>query len=159
MTPEYGSHQLDTSRLLVIATGAFGGSFTTEPPSTDDLVRWGWIPELAARWGERLCLPSPTRSEAIELLRSSERSVGRRLAPLTAALAIRIQVPEEVLAYVADLWLRAGADYRSASEWLLTAARRRVIEMLEDGGAGTIVLAPDDVVASRRSNENRRSQK
>lgn len=157
VTPDSASHdQLDTSRLLVIGTGAFAGRFATEPPSMRDLVRWGWMPELAARWGERLCLRPPGRTEAIELLRSSERSVARRLGPLTAALGIRIEVPEAVLAYIADHWLRTGSDYRSAAEWLLSAARTRLIEALEQGGAETIILAPDDIVPPRAPRERRR---
>lgn len=152
VTPDSaGNDQVDTSNVLVLGTGAFAGRFVTEPPSTRDLVRWGWTPELAARWGERLVLSPPGRSEAVELLRSSERSVKRRLGPLTSALGIRIEVPEAVLAYVADRWLRTGSDYRSAAEWLLSAARTRLIEALEQGGEDTIVLTPDDIVVSRRS--------
>jgi hypothetical protein len=144
---------METAHLLVIGSGAFRGRFAAEPPTTEDLVRRGWMPELAARWGERICLSPPTRGEAIELLRSSERSVSRRLAPLTSALGIEIEVPEAVLAYVADLWLGSGSDYRSAAEWLLSAARRKLIDALERGETEGIVLAPDDVrpPARRRS--------
>jgi hypothetical protein len=144
---------METAHLLVIGSGAFRGRFAAEPPTTEDLVRWGWMPELAARWGERICLSRPTRGEAIELLRSSERSVDRRLAPLTSALGIEIEVPEAVLAYVADLWLGRGSDYRSAAEWLLSAARRKLIDALERGETEGIVLAPDDIrpPARRRS--------
>ena len=108
-------------------------------------MRWGWMPELAARWGERLYLRPPGRAEAIELLRSSERSVARRLSPLMTALGIRIEVPEGVLAYVADVWLRGGSDYRTAAEWLLAAARQRLIDALERGEAGPQVLVPDGI--------------
>lgn len=157
VTPDsVGHYQLNTSRLLVIGTGAFSGRFTREPPSTRNLTRWGWMPELAARWGERLVLSPPGRSEAIELLRSSERSVGRRLGPMLEALDIEIEVPEAVLAYVVDCWFRTGADYRSAAEWLLSAARRRLIEALEQGGTHRIVLVPDDIVLPRPSREDRR---
>ena len=136
--------QLSTSRVLVIGSGAFGGQFA-RAPSTEDLVRWGWIPELAARWGERLYLRPPGRAEAIELLRSSERSVARRLGPLMTALGIHVEVPEGVLAYVADVWLRGGSDYRTAAEWLLAAARQRLIDALERGETGPQVLVPDDI--------------
>jgi hypothetical protein len=140
-----GRDQIDTSRLLVIGTGAFDGRFRDRPPTTASLTRWGFIPEFAARWGERLCVPSPGRAQAIELLQRSERSVERTLNPLAAALQLRIVVPPEVAAYVADIWFRSGTDFRSASELLLTAARRRMVEALEADSTGDIVLTPDDV--------------
>lgn len=142
-----GGHQLDTARLLVIGTGAFGGRFTSRPPTTDELVEWGWIPELAARWGERHVLPPPSRKDALELLRNSERSVTRRLAPLTSALGIEIEAPPEVLAYVVDRWFRTGADFRTAAEWLLDAARSRISGALDSGELADVVLTPDDVEA------------
>lgn len=156
VTPDTGHLQMETAGLLVIGTGAFGGEFAKSPPSTDDLVRWGWMPELAARWGERLCLSPPDRLEALELLRSSERSVGRRLEPLTRALGIPVEVPEEVLSYVADHWLRTGADYRSAAEWIITAARLRLIHALDTGSTAPIMLAPDDIVTPHVSEKHRR---
>lgn len=142
-----GGHQLDTARLLVIGTGAFGGRFTSRRPTTDQLVEWGWIPELAARWGERHVLPPPSRKEALELLRNSERSVTRRLAPLTSALGIEVEAPPEVLAYVVDRWFRTGADFRTAAEWLLDAARARISGALDSGEFANLVLTPDDVEA------------
>ena len=142
-----GGLQLDTARLLVIGTGAFAGKFTSRVPATDDLIQWGWIPELAARWGERICLVPPSRDEGLALLLSSERSVRSRLAPLTSALGVEIEVPPAVLGYVVDRWFRSGADYRSAAEWLLAAARGRLLNVLEKGGGKTITLAPDDIDA------------
>lgn len=156
VTPETGTDQLETSRLLVIGTGAFDGQFTKEPPSTQDLTRWGWMSEFAARWGERLVLSPPGLSEAIELLRSSERSVGRHLGPMLEALKIKVEVPDTVLAYTADLWLRTGSDFRSAADWLLAAAKQRLIELLEQGRTDTIVLVPDDIVIQRASGNDRR---
>lgn len=144
-TETFGRDQLKTSELLVIGTGAFGGLFTSGAPSTDELVEWGWMPELAARWTERFCLPPPSRKVAIELLRKSDRSIEQRLGTLLAALQVEIEVPPEVFAYVADTWIRKGTDFRTAAEWLITAARRRLIDGLEQGDSGTIVLAPDDI--------------
>jgi hypothetical protein len=144
------AHQLDTSGVLVIGTGAFGGEFISDPPTTDDLVHWGWIPEFAARWGERICLRPPTRAEARDLLEHSDRSVDSRLGPLTNALGIELIVPAQVIGYVVDLWFRSDADFRSASEWLLAAARSRLLDVLEGEGVTSIVLAPDDIERESR---------
>lgn len=152
-----GGHQLDTARLLVIGTGAFGSRFTSRPPTTDQLVEWGWIPELAGRWGERHVLPPPSRIEALELLRNSERSVRRRLAPLTSALGIEIEAPPQVLAYVVHRWFRSGADFRTAAEWLLDAARARISSALDSGELADVVLTPDDVEALGGKDHRERS--
>lgn len=148
-----GKKQLETAGLLVIGIGAFGGLFGESPPSTEDLVRWGWMPEFAARWGDRINFAPLGRREAFDLLRSSENSVERRLGPLILALGIHVKVTDALLAYVVDAWLSTGTDFRTASEWVLAAARRRIIEALESGRTELIVLAPDDVaveVARRR---------
>ncbi len=139
------AQQFDTSGVLVVGTGAFGGQFATKPPTTDELVRWGWIPEFAARWGERICLRPPTRAEAKDLLERSERSVRKRFGALAKALGVELVVPPEVVAYVVDLWFRSDADFRSASEWLLAAARSRLLGLLEGESRTPIVLAPDDI--------------
>jgi hypothetical protein len=151
-----GRDQIDTSRVLVIGTGSFGGRYRTAAPTTEDLVRWGWIPEFAARWGERLCVPPPGRDQAIELLARSDRSVERALGPLAAALGLQLSVPREVLAYATDAWLRGEADFRSAAEWLLSAARRRMVAAMETDGEATIVLAPDDLDMARATTAEER---
>lgn len=145
VTPDDGRDQLQTDGVLVIGTGAFDGRFIHRPPSNRDLVEWGWLPEMAARWTERLCLAPVDRRAAMDLLRRSNRSVQVRLAPLTSALGVEIEVSAEALAYVVDLWLRSGTDFRTASEWLVEAARRRLVKAIEEGGAEAITLAPDDL--------------
>jgi hypothetical protein len=105
--------------------------------------------EFSARWGERIHLRLPTRAEAVELLRSGERSVSRQLGPLLEGLGMQIEVPVEVLVYVADHWLRTESDLRTAAELIVAAARRRIIEALERGTDSRLVLAPDDVVLDR----------
>lgn len=142
----YGKKQLETAGMLVVGTGAFGGRFAEKAPSTGDLVEWGWMAEFAGRWGERICLAPVGRSEAVELLRRSENAVERRLGPLIRALGIEVKVTDALLGYVADAWLSTGTDFRSASEWVLAAARRRLIRALEVGSTDVIVLAPDDIV-------------
>jgi hypothetical protein len=151
ITPDGGSHdQVETSGLLIIATGAFGGRFTHQPPTTQDLVRYGWIPELAARWGERMCMPVPDLRQMVSLLRGSERSVGARLGPLLASLGLEVIVSESALAYAASAWLSGGGDFRSAAELLLATARARIIDALETGSTEPIVIAPDDLRVPRR---------
>jgi ATP-dependent protease HslVU (ClpYQ) ATPase subunit len=102
-----GQRQIDTSRLLIVGTGAFGGLFR-RPPSTDELVKWGWLREFASRWGERLCIPDPDRHQCLELLSRSERSVARRLGRLATALGLQIHVSEAALAYVMTCGFAAG---------------------------------------------------
>ncbi|MHB1167987.1 MAG: AAA family ATPase [Longimicrobiales bacterium] len=143
------ARQLETAGLLVIATGAFGGRFAVRPPTTRELVTWGWMPELAARWGDRICLRRPSRHVAMELLERSDRSVSRRLGSLAEALGLQLLVSREALAYVVDLWYRSDSDFRSASEWLLSAARTRLIETLEHDAERQIVVVPDDIDVAR----------
>jgi ATP-dependent Clp protease ATP-binding subunit ClpX len=146
ITPEGGANdQLETSGLLIIGTGAFDGRFVDRPPTTSDLVRYGWIPELAARWGERICMPAPDLEQAMALLRDGERSVQNRLGPVLAAVGLEVHVSEAALAYAAGAWLNGGGDSRSAAELLLATARGRIIDALESGRTEPIVIAPDDV--------------
>lgn len=146
VTPESSRHgQLDTDRLLVIGSGAFDNQFADRPPATQDLCRWGFLEEHAARWRERLSLTRPGRYEAMELLRRSDQSVEQRLGPLITALEMQVLVPDEVLGYVVDVWVRVGADFRTASEWVLAAVRNRLISALERGDKEPIILTPDDI--------------
>lgn len=146
ITPEGGANeQVETSGLLIIGTGAFDGRFVDRPPTTQDLIRYGWIPELAARWGERMCMPVPDLEQAIALLRGGERSVRSRLAPLLTAVGLEVRVSEAALVYAASAWLSGGGDFRSAAELLLATARVRIIDALENGRTDPIVIAPDDV--------------
>ena len=151
------SAQLDTDRLLIVGSGAFEGRFDSRPPTTDELISWGWTAEFAGRWSQRLCLSLPDRAGAMALLRGSERSVGRRLGPLLEAFEIGIHVPEHVIAYAADMWLALGTDYRTAAEWLLAGARACIIRHLDGAGpAGArLELTPDDLPVRPRGGGGR----
>lgn len=155
VTPELGD-PIDTSRIMVLATGFFDGQFTHSPPTTASLVAAGWSPELAGRFADRIVLPPMSREDAINLLASSERAVAGRLGPLLDALGVSIEVPDVVIAYVADQWHRSGTDYRTAAEWLLTAARRRLMEALDAGRLDPITLAPDDITVPDASDRRNR---
>jgi hypothetical protein len=112
------------------------------------------LPPLSS--GQRLCVPSLGRDQATELLARSDRSVERALGRLAAALGLQLSVPREVLAYATDAWLRGEADFRSAAEWLLSAARRRMVAAMETDGEATIVLAPDDLDMARATTAEER---
>lgn len=148
VTPD-DSHgdQVETASILIVGTGAFDDRYTRRPPTTDDLVAWGWTPEFAARWGQRLCLSAVSRREAFDLLRRSDRSPGRRLEPLLTALDLRVHLPDALVWYAVDRWMAIGCDYRTAAEWLLHATRARIVEHLRSGGeaGATLELAPDDL--------------
>ena len=147
VTSEHSGGQVETDRILLIATGAFEGRFSTRPPSTADLVRWGWSAELAARFAHRIVLPPLSRSDAYRLLASGERSVGKALSALMEALNLEVVVPPSVIWYAVDRWAATEGDVRTAAEWLLIAARRRIAAHLDaDGEAGRILeLTPDDL--------------
>jgi energy-coupling factor transporter ATP-binding protein EcfA2 len=154
LTPGDGT-QVETQRILVVGTGAFDGRFAEKPPSTHDLIAYGWIPELAARWGERLCMPLPGLEQAIALLRGSERSVNARLGPLAESLGLEIRVTDAAIAYVASTWRATAGDFRTAAELLLTAARRRIVEAIEQESTQPIIISPDDVQISQAQRRER----
>jgi hypothetical protein len=144
--PDNGGDQtLDTAPLLIVGAGAFGGRFTDRSPSTQDLVDWGYSPELAARWTIRYTLQPPDGRASIELFRRSERAPATRLEPLLDALGVRLVVSEPALAFAADQWFRLGADFRTAAEWLVTAARAKLVASLASGSTEEIVINPDDL--------------
>jgi ATP-dependent protease HslVU (ClpYQ) ATPase subunit len=145
----YNAEQLSTAGLLVVGAGAFENRFAHQPPSTRELEEWGWMPEFAARWTTRLVLSPPGPVEAMELLRSSQRSVRGQLGPLIDALGLSIEIPEATIRYAVHHWHRLGTDLRSASAWLAGAARREIIAALEAGGEAEIVIKPDDLEITR----------
>jgi hypothetical protein len=140
-----GRDQINTSTLLIIGTGAFDDRFIHRPPTVEDLVKWGWIREFAARWRDRLCVPAPDRAQCMDLLRRSDESVARRLGPLASALGLGLTVSDATLAFVTDWWLRTGTDFRTVAGLIVTAARERLMAALERDDGDPIVLAPDDI--------------
>jgi hypothetical protein len=146
VTPDSGyDSQIATDKVLIVGTGSFEGHFS-QPPTTEQLIVWGWPKEFAVRWTDRLWLRPPDRRSAMELLRRSDRSVSARLGAMLAALELQVEVPDAVLAYVADTWLRTGTDFRTAADWVITAVMRRVVDALEAGAIVPIVLSPDDIM-------------
>jgi hypothetical protein len=143
-----GFRQVTTSSWLIVATGAFGGRFRT-PPSTADLVRWGFMPELAERLSERIHLPPPSAADARRLLALECRSRDVLIQSARAA-GLQIRIAPETLALAAHLWLRAPqVGFRSAAEWINSAIRDRLIDRLDSAAEGgepdEVVITPDDL--------------
>ena len=154
VTPDDGTNnQLRTQGLLIIGTASFDDSITTEPVPTDLLVHYGFSIELSARWSERWCMPPLDRRNVVKLLRNGERSVGKHLEPITSRLGVTVEVPDAVLWYVADRYMQSGTDFRTAAEWVLSAARRRLIAALDDDRYGIVTLTPDDLIPGRFQTE------
>lgn len=168
VTSSYDGRQIDTSGLLVVGTGTFSAVLRQDTPpwmAVDDggldsseghsdltserLTLAGFTPQFSSMWGYRLRVRPPGRDGAVELLRSGERAVLTRMAPLAEALGLRIVVADATLAYVADYWIRTRTDIRSAAEWLLSAARQKIIAALNSDAPGEIVITPDDVSLPR----------
>lgn len=144
--------QVSTRRMLVICAGAFSDSEwgCLRPPTTQDLVEYGLIRELAERLRDRVFLPRRTADELSELLRLSDESVESALGPLVRRLGFELRVLPSAYRIVARMIAeeRGGLGPRSGNQLLVSAAQRALLRALRDerqSAGGTITVTPDDI--------------
>lgn len=152
ITLDESGHQVSTRRMLVICAGAFSDSEwgCLRPPTTQDLVEYGLIRELAERLRDRVFLPRRTADELSELLRLSDESVETAFGPLVRQLGFELRVVPSAYRIVARMIAeeRGGLGPRSGNQLLVSAAQRALLRALRDEGQsadGTITVTPDDI--------------
>ncbi len=141
---------LRTDSWIVVACGAFAAApFTAARriPTDADLLEWGMSPELASRLPTRFALRARDRAQLIELLRTDARGLPQA-AHVARSFGCTLTVPETTLACLAAAMLdeRAGYTVRTASQCLVDAVIRRVVQLgpMSDTDRA-LVIAPDDL--------------
>lgn len=119
--------------MLIIAAGAFSGASWSgvREPTTEDLVKYGFLPELAERLTDRIVLPPRSAGGLVEPFRTSEDGV-RGLQRVFAEAGYELTVPDETYWYVARAVENGmgGAGPRTGNAALLRAARQLLIRAL-----------------------------
>src|SRR5690606_21297720 len=98
---------------------------------------------------DRIVVRPRSLESLIHLLRTSHEGAEAVLGPAFAAHSWELKIAEAtyVLAARSIIERRGGAGLRSGSEWIVRAAKDRLIEAMRNGAApGTaFTIAPDDL--------------
>lgn len=144
-----GSLVVDTRRMLIVCTGAFSDAAWADEraPSTQDLVQYGLIRELAERLRNRIFLPPRTAAELAEVLRRSDESVETVVGPLAAELGIELRVLPSAYRVVARMVVagQGGMGLRSGNQVLVAAGHRSLLRALGENGNPIALVTPDDL--------------
>jgi ATP-dependent protease Clp ATPase subunit len=145
-----GRDQVATERMLIIAAGAFSDAEWSgvREPTTEDLVRYGLLEELADRLSERVVLRPRSGEELVHLFRESLEASGG-ITEVCRESGYELQVPDATCLYVARAVAegRVAAGPRTGNAMLADAAKRLLISALRDAvpEGSVLTLAPDDV--------------
>jgi hypothetical protein len=148
--------EVDTTNMMIIATGAFGWCEWSgrRAPNTGDLVEAGVIRELAERL-HPICLPPLSTADLIGLFRA--RPDLPALQAMYADLGYGLEVSDGALGRVA--WAvtvgLGGIGPRGGMGLITHAVMRRLADLLRTAAPpGTrIVLAPDDIALPLRDED------
>lgn len=124
-----------SSSALVIAAGVFDG-LPGEPPTPQDLVEWGMMPELVERMGQLIRLQPLDREQLTEVIRREASD----LADTFRTCGYQLRITRSALNGVAERIRRCGekAGPRSGATWLRQSAIDGLIRLLEeDASPGT----------------------
>jgi ATP-dependent protease Clp ATPase subunit len=141
--------------MLVVAAGAFQGlQLTSGAPSDRALVAYGLIPELVARLTTRIVLPPPSKAELKARFLTGDAGIVP-IVELAATLGVELRVAPEAVDLVvsATFTSSSGLSPRTGAGLLQMAARRALLDALDEPGRGGIVclVGPDEVLRLLRS--------
>jgi len=144
-----GSLSVQTSGILMICAGAFSDASwaSDRPPTTDDLVHYGLLRELAERLRDRIFLPPRTAGQMAELLRQGGESVEAVVGPLASELGIELRVLPAAYKLVARMIADeiGGLGARSGNQLLVAAGQRALLRALQEGTDSVALVTPDDI--------------
>jgi hypothetical protein len=144
-----GSLTVRTAGILMICAGAFSDApwASERAPTTDDLVRYGLLRELAERLRDRIFLPPRTVGQLAQLLQESDESVEAVVGPLAAELGIELRVLPAAYTVVARMVAeeRGGLGPRSGNQLLVVAGQRALLRALQEDSDPVALVTPDDL--------------
>lgn len=144
-----GALTVRTSGILMICAGAFSDApwAAERSPTTNDLVRYGLLRELAERLRDRIFLPPRTTGQLAELLRQSDESVQAVVGPLASELGIELRVLPAAYKVVARMIAEevGGLGLRSGNQLLVAAGQRALLRALQESSDPVALVTPDDI--------------
>jgi hypothetical protein len=142
---------IDFRRALVVCSGAFTDADWSADgcaPTSEDLVRYGLLPEIVDRLTERITL-TPASPAELAAIYAGELS-GALAGEVEVARELGYELVVEPTTYAFAAWAvgssRGGSGPRVGAGWLAEAARRLIACALRDGvQPGILRLTPDDL--------------
>jgi hypothetical protein len=156
-TPTVGEfgEPVDTSRLLVLATGAFSDAKWAngaQIPTPADLVRYGLLSEVVDRFSEIIALPPASVTDLSAIYQHEETGALAGIRNLYEALGYDLEVAPEAYRYAAQSALEGGRAVgpRAGAGWIEAAAKRLLSRALREGRVpGPLMLTPDEIQIPR----------
>lgn len=107
-----GYIKFDTSNVLFICSGAFEGLSHKETVLTEDLVKYGMMPELLGRLPVIAKLNELTESELISVLNEPEGNIIDQYQHLFALSGAKLTFDDSALSAIAKLAIKRGTGAR-----------------------------------------------
>lgn len=112
-----GDKQFDTSKLTIVALGAFTDMNTKNndyhEPVTEDFVEFGIMSELIARFSKTIFMKPLNKSDFIDIFKQSNFSPLNTYKELFAMLNVEFEYTEEFIEYIAELAISKQSGARS----------------------------------------------
>ena len=126
-----GRRRFRSDWSLIIGFGVFEGLPKDRPPTPQELVEWGLIPELVSRVGRIIRLGRPSPSQV-------RRAIEARVTDAKALInefGYLLKIDADAIARLAHAVADGveGTDIRSAGDWLVHACDKRLLEEMERG--------------------------
>lgn len=108
--------KFDTSRLTIVALGAFTGIVKSDDYSavtTDDFIHYGIMRELVGRFSKVIPMNPLKKEDIVQILKKSDFSPLNTYAKLFKLLNVEFKYSEDFVEYIAELAIKKQSGARS----------------------------------------------
>ena len=112
----FNNKKFDTSRLTIVAIGAFTGIINGDDYSNltnEDFIRYGIIRELIGRFSKVIPMNTLGKEDIIKILKESDFSPINTYKKLFEILGVKYDFNDEFIEYIADLAIKQNSGARS----------------------------------------------
>lgn len=112
----FDNKKFDTSRLTIVAAGAFTGIISGDDYSNltnEDFIRFGIIRELVGRFSKIIPMNALGKEDIIKILKDSDFSPLNTYKKLFQILGVKYEFTDEFIEYIADLAIKQKSGARS----------------------------------------------
>lgn len=112
----FDGKQFDTSRLTVVALGAFSGireDNDYKKINTEDFIKYGILGELIGRFSKTIAMNSLTKEDIIKILKDSDFSPINTYKKLFELLEVDYEFNDEFIEYIAEIAVSMNTGARS----------------------------------------------
>lgn len=130
---------VDTSKLTFVLSGAFEEIIDKDNITSDDLIQYGMIPQLADRITLSIRTKNPTRENLKEALVNGSFSYIKLLEEYLSIYNIPLEVNEEFIDNIVDIAYSSNSGYRGLSRMITECLNDSLFD-LYDGKMESISL-------------------